>query len=104
MREQRALVERAGAVEPVGDAVAAAGDGVALVGPVLGGVDVEADPGSPAASQQAASVSSESVKEACAPTIPRASGRCSRRTRSRKRRFSTTPASARSGPSRSDVS
>ena len=43
VREQRALVERAGAVEAVGDAVAVAGDRVALVGPVLGGVDVEAD-------------------------------------------------------------
>ena len=105
VREQRALVERAGAVEAVGDAVAAAGDRVALVGPVLGGVDVEADADSaPAASQQAASVSSESVKEAWAPTIPRASGSCSRRTRSRKRRFSATPARARSGPSRSEVS
>ena len=43
VREQRALVERARAVEPLGDADAAARDRVALVDAVLGGVDVQPD-------------------------------------------------------------
>ncbi len=43
VRQERALVEGAGALQPVGDAMAAAGDRVALVGSVLGGVDVETD-------------------------------------------------------------
>ena len=42
--EQRPLVERACAREPLGHAQPVPGLGVALVGAVLGGVDVEADP------------------------------------------------------------
>ena len=61
-------------------------------------------PASVAASTSAASVSCERVKDACAPTIPRASGRSPPVVAARKRRFSSSPARARSGPSRSVVS
>ncbi len=43
VREERALVERARAVEPRGDAEPAAGLGVAFVGRVFGSMDVEPD-------------------------------------------------------------
>ncbi len=43
VRQERALVQCAGPLEPVDDAVAAAGDRVTLVRTVLGGVDVEPD-------------------------------------------------------------
>ena len=41
--EEGLLVESAGALKALGDPVAAARDGVALVGPVLGSVDVKPD-------------------------------------------------------------
>ena len=44
VREQRPLVERARAAQPLDDAHAGAGDAVALVDPVLRRVDVETDP------------------------------------------------------------
>ena len=57
-----------------------------------------------AASAHAASVPSDSVNDAWAPTIERASGCAPAATRAPKRRFSVTPAAARSGPSRSVTS
>ena len=98
--EQRALVERAGARQSLHDADAVAGPAIRLVGRVLRDVDVEADPGrSRPASTHAASVSSDRVNEAWAPTMPRASGQRAGGDRapgtagSRRR-----PAAARSGP------
>ena len=103
--EQRALVERARAREPRDDAQAVARERVALVGGVLGRVDVQAGAELPAAAAQAASVSSESVNEACAPTMPRVSGGRSRRHALEEARGSRrSRPRARSGPSRSVVS
>ena len=84
--EQRPLVERTRPGEPLDDRMPNRSPAVALVRGVLGDVDVDAGTRSPRQpSTQAASVSSDSVNEACAPIIARASGgappaTCARRT------------------------
>ena len=104
--EQRPLVERAGAPSRAATRTPEPPLGVALVDRVLGDVDVEARPrGVGRASTQADERPSDSVNEACAPTMPRASGRrAGRRPREGTARSRRAPAAARSGPSRSLVS
>ncbi len=104
VREERALVQRTGPLQPCGDAMPAAGDRVDLVGEVLGHVDVQADAvrlGRLAAGGER--LVGERERGVSADHAARERAALSR-TRSRKRRFSATPACARSSPSRSEVS